>query len=318
MSATPWKRPETWDLREALAELTFSWSRVGGKIKTSRATDDVRYILYLDEQYAAAAPPEGPRVQAAQLLRNEADRIASRHPDGMNSDEFTVCTWLRHRANEIEDFGRRTEDDVKGEGARFYPERLACSAAVPVEYVHIADYKPERDAGRLICGVHEYGRGDNLAVPCGPNGPFAHFAKGPGLRVVHHYVQGAGSIADCGRGFTGSGPEVGFTDDWSAVTCPACRQVYDEYAKKPKLGMLDPDTKADPTPPVTFHTVSGPIVHAVMYRDHQLGTLCQSGAYGNPELYTAVTEHVTCPACREKLEGNRAAESTENRGSNPR
>jgi hypothetical protein len=292
-----------WDLREALAELTVDWLRdPAKKIKRSDAIDGVRYVLFLDEQNGGHSP--GPRVQAAQLLRNEADRIASRHPDGMNSDEFTVCTWLRHRANEIEDFGH-TGDDVKGAGARFYPERLACSAAVPVEYVHIAEHHPERDADRLICGVHEYGRNDNPAVPCGPTGPFAHFTRIPGLRVVHHYVQGRGSIADCGRGFTGSGPEVGFTDDWSAVTCAACRQVY-------------PDTKADPTPPVTFDIVSGPIVHAVMYRDHHLGTLCQSGAYGNPELYTAVIEHVTCPACREKLEGNRAAESTENRGSNPR
>lgn len=49
----------------------------------------------------------------------------------------------------------------------------------------------------------------------------------------------------------------------------------------------------------------GPIVHSVMYRNGVLGTICNSGAWGNPELFTAVIEHVTCPGCKDKLHGTR-------------
>lgn len=50
-----------------------------------------------------------------------------------------------------------------------------------------------------------------------------------------------------------------------------------------------------------------PIVHAVMYRDHKMGTLCDSGAWGTPALFTAITEHVTCPGCRDKLDPGQVA-----------
>lgn len=48
-----------------------------------------------------------------------------------------------------------------------------------------------------------------------------------------------------------------------------------------------------------------PIVHAVMYRDYQIGTLCDSRAWGPPMLFSAVTDDVTCPRCREKIDGGR-------------
>lgn len=56
----------------------------------------------------------------------------------------------------------------------------------------------------------------------------------------------------------------------------------------------------------SLESPAGPIVHAVMYRDHKMGTLCESAAWGTPELFTAVTEHVTCPACRNKLDPGRS------------
>lgn len=45
------------------------------------------------------------------------------------------------------------------------------------------------------------------------------------------------------------------------------------------------------------------IVHAVMYRDYKIGTLCNSLAWGAPDRWTTVTDQVTCPACRSKIDG---------------
>jgi len=45
------------------------------------------------------------------------------------------------------------------------------------------------------------------------------------------------------------------------------------------------------------------IVHAVMYRDYKIGTLCDSQAWGPAMLFTTITDHVTCPGCRAKLDG---------------
>jgi hypothetical protein len=56
--------------------------------------------------------------------------------------------------------------------------------------------------------------------------------------------------------------------------------------------------------------MNDPIVHAVMYRNDQMGTLCDSRAWGTPSLFTAITEDVTCPGCRKKLEGHRAVAQT--------
>lgn len=59
-------------------------------------------------------------------------------------------------------------------------------------------------------------------------------------------------------------------------------------------------TPAEPEGP------TAPLVHVVMYRDHKMGSLCNSGAWGTPELFTAVTENATCPGCRAKLDGGRS------------
>lgn len=46
-----------------------------------------------------------------------------------------------------------------------------------------------------------------------------------------------------------------------------------------------------------------PLIHGVMYRNYQIGTLCDSRAWGPPMLFSAVTDKVTCPGCRAKLDG---------------
>lgn len=45
------------------------------------------------------------------------------------------------------------------------------------------------------------------------------------------------------------------------------------------------------------------IIHAVMYRDYKIGTLCNSAAWGPPMLFSAITDKVTCPGCRDKIDG---------------
>jgi hypothetical protein len=49
--------------------------------------------------------------------------------------------------------------------------------------------------------------------------------------------------------------------------------------------------------------MSNHIIHAVMYRDYKLGTICDSNAWGPPTLFTMVVEKVTCPGCRTTLDG---------------
>lgn len=51
-----------------------------------------------------------------------------------------------------------------------------------------------------------------------------------------------------------------------------------------------------------------PIIHAVMYRDYKIGTLCNSGAWGAPEAFSMITDRVTCPGCRGKLDGGEVTE----------
>jgi hypothetical protein len=56
----------------------------------------------------------------------------------------------------------------------------------------------------------------------------------------------------------------------------------------------------DPKPP---EPEQRPIVHAVMYRDYKIGSLCRSGAWGAATMFSMVTDDVTCPGCRSKLDG---------------
>jgi len=60
--------------------------------------------------------------------------------------------------------------------------------------------------------------------------------------------------------------------------------------------------------------MNAPIVHAVMYRDYQIGSLCESRAWGPPMLFSAVTDDVTCPACREKLDGTTTLSMSKGQG----
>jgi hypothetical protein len=81
------------------------------------------------------------------------------------------------------------------------------------------------------------------------------------------------------------------------------------------IGPLDLDAGRHTNPPTERggekerdpHTLPAhpdqPIVHAVMYRDYQIGTLCDSRAWGPPMLFSTITDEVTCPGCRAKLDG---------------
>lgn len=48
-----------------------------------------------------------------------------------------------------------------------------------------------------------------------------------------------------------------------------------------------------------------PMIHAVMYRNYKIGTLCDSSAWGPAVLHSTVTDEVTCPGCRAKIDGGR-------------
>lgn len=50
------------------------------------------------------------------------------------------------------------------------------------------------------------------------------------------------------------------------------------------------------------------IIHAVMYRNYEIGTLCNSGAWGAATLFSMITDKVTCPGCRGRLDGGEPME----------
>jgi hypothetical protein len=45
------------------------------------------------------------------------------------------------------------------------------------------------------------------------------------------------------------------------------------------------------------------VIHAVMYRDYQLGAVCCSEPWVEGMKFSTVTDDATCPACRIKLDG---------------
>lgn len=76
------------------------------------------------------------------------------------------------------------------------------------------------------------------------------------------------------------------------------RQHLDEWLPNPPKHVDPHAATRSPNDPF--------IIHAVMYRNYKIGTLCDSLAWGAPDRWTTVTDEVSCPACRTKIDGTPA------------